>query len=73
MSDCPHLNAKHTVFGEVVNGMNVLYKINKIPVKGNEKPSETIIINETVVINNPYRTQINYFREELIQKLKKKN
>ena len=29
LSACPELDNKHTVFGEVVDGLSVLYHINK--------------------------------------------
>ena len=34
----PHLNMHHTIFGEVVNGIDVLQKIENTPVDGSDKP-----------------------------------
>lgn len=37
LSECDHLDNKHTIFGELMGGMPVLYKINVVPVS-KEKP-----------------------------------
>ena len=36
----PWLNGKHTIFGEVVNGMEVLRKLEGVPCDANHKPLE---------------------------------
>jgi peptidyl-prolyl cis-trans isomerase B (cyclophilin B) len=40
----PTLDQQHTVFGEVVEGMDVVYEINKVEVDGREWPHEIIPI-----------------------------
>ncbi len=40
----PGLDQQHTVFGEVVEGMDVVYEINKVEVDGREWPHEIIPI-----------------------------
>ena len=41
----PHLDGKHVVFGKVVEGMNIIHKIEETPTTG-DKPDVDVIIEE---------------------------
>ncbi|KAF2763031.1 hypothetical protein EJ05DRAFT_447487 [Pseudovirgaria hyperparasitica] len=42
---CPHLNAKHTVFGHVVSGQQTIDQISKVNVDDNDKPYTPVLIS----------------------------
>lgn len=56
LSDNPleQLNKKHTIFGEVGEGLEVLDKINKAYVDEKGKPYQVIRIKHTVIIDDPF-------------------
>lgn len=45
----PHLDGEYTVFGEVVSGMNVVEKIERVKVNEKDRPFEDIIIKKMTV------------------------
>ena len=42
--DCSWLNGKHTVFGRVVNGMDVADAISNVPRNHNDRPNDDVTI-----------------------------
>jgi peptidyl-prolyl cis-trans isomerase A (cyclophilin A) len=46
----PWLDGKHTVFGEVVEGMNVVEEISKVPRNAMDKPNEDVVMKSVKII-----------------------
>jgi len=64
-----HLNFKHSVFGRVVGGHEILAKMERVPTDKEEKPLEPITINKISVFVNPF----NEDQESEAEKKKKKD
>lgn len=45
----PWLNLKHTIFGKVINGMNIVYAINSVPTDEKDKPVQDVIIKRIII------------------------
>lgn len=50
---CPHLDRKHTVFGQVVDGQSVLEEIQKMETDKKDRPIETLKILKTEILVDP--------------------
>ncbi|KAL3895129.1 MAG: hypothetical protein SGCHY_004883 [Lobulomycetales sp.] len=49
----PHLDSKYTVFGKVIDGMDTLDLLEKIPVNEKNRPTTDISILEVTMHANP--------------------
>ena len=49
----PHLNGKYTIFGQVIDGLDTVDKMEKIPVDGNDRPKQEVRINRVSIHANP--------------------
>ncbi|XP_030767301.1 peptidyl-prolyl cis-trans isomerase-like 4 isoform X2 [Sitophilus oryzae] len=52
--DLTYLDGHHCVFGEVVEGMNVLEDINEIICDKDDRPYKDVRITHTVILDDPY-------------------
>ena len=50
----PHLDRKHTVFGKVVGGLEILDKLENIPTDHDERPQQEIKINKLLIFVDPF-------------------
>ncbi|OTA60390.1 peptidyl-prolyl cis-trans isomerase cyp8 [Hypoxylon sp. EC38] len=49
-----HLDRKHTIFGKVVGGTDVLSKMEAVPTDGSDRPLNKIFIKDIVVYLDPF-------------------
>jgi len=45
----PHLDNRHTVFGEVVEGQDIANKISSVPRDRNDRPNTPVTINHVKI------------------------
>ncbi|KAJ3308975.1 Peptidyl-prolyl cis-trans isomerase cyp8 [Boothiomyces sp. JEL0838] len=69
-SKAMHLDNKHTMFGKLVGGMEVLDTLEAIGTKSNDAPEQDITINEVVVYKDPYHELLH--KEEIMESEKQK-
>ncbi|KAI9167337.1 Peptidyl-prolyl cis-trans isomerase-like 2 [Paramyrothecium foliicola] len=50
----PHLDRKHTIFGTVVSGLDVLTKMENVPTDGSNRPLNKILLRDVVVFVDPF-------------------
>lgn len=50
----PHLDRKHTIFGRVESGLDVLAKMENVPTDGSSRPLNKIVIKDIVIFVDPF-------------------
>ena len=48
----PHVDGEYTVFGEVLEGMDVVDKIQRVKTDRNDRPEENVVINKVTVLED---------------------
>lgn len=66
---CKHLNNKHTVFGQVVGGLETLSAIEAIEVDNKDRPIQDIVIEKAQVFVDPYQEVDQKLQEERAEEI----
>jgi peptidyl-prolyl cis-trans isomerase A (cyclophilin A) len=45
----PHLTRKHTIFGEVVQGFDIVGRIARVPKGPQDRPATPVVINKVTI------------------------
>ncbi|GAA5949198.1 hypothetical protein JCM10213_008240 [Rhodosporidiobolus nylandii] len=51
---CPHLDGKHTVFGRLVGGHDVLTKLERTPIDATDRPLKPVTLLDVEVFGDPF-------------------
>ena len=63
---CAHLDRKHSVFGRVVGGLEILRRLEEVPTdKETDRPLETVKIESVEIIDNPLDEALEIERERI--------
>ncbi len=70
---CAHLDRKHSVFGKVIRGLDILRRMEMTPTnKESDKPLETIKIESIEILDNPVNEALDAERRRIDKRKKEK-
>lgn len=70
---CGHLDRKHSVFGKVIRGLDVLRRMEQIPTnKESDKPLGTVKIENVEILDNPVSEAMDLERRRIEKRKKEK-
>lgn len=71
LKETPHLNGRHTIFGEIVEGQDVVDAIGEVETESADKPVHPVVIQKVKIINKG-KKRIPYFTDEMSKLEKEK-
>jgi peptidyl-prolyl cis-trans isomerase-like protein 2 len=70
---CPHLNRKHSVFGKVIGGLDVLRRLEEVPTdKETDRPMHTIRIEDIEILENPLKEALEIEKTRILKRKQEK-
>src|SRR5207237_956236 len=51
VSRTPHLTGRHTIFGEVVDGYDVVEAISRVPTDRQDRPEEPVVLERVEIVH----------------------
>mmetsp|Transcript_12693 Transcript_12693/g.30970 ORF Transcript_12693/g.30970 Transcript_12693/m.30970 type:complete len:602 (-) Transcript_12693:9-1814(-) len=71
---CAHLNRKHSVFGKVVGGLEILRRLEQIPTdKETDRPLEMVKIESMEILENPVNEALEIERARILKRKEEKH
>jgi peptidyl-prolyl cis-trans isomerase A (cyclophilin A) len=51
--ETPWLDGRHTIFGEVVEGQDIVTKIARVPKDGRDRPLTPVVMKKVTILRQP--------------------